>query len=93
MTCGERKAARMMRSRCFTSRSHGQWDLQVWLRKGRRSQSRQFDGNYLLARQLDDYIAIVELNGKDVYLDPAEDVLLGTRDALETFAGRWFPPD
>jgi hypothetical protein len=31
-----------------------------------------FDGNYLSARQLDDYIAIVELNGKDVFLDPGQ---------------------
>jgi uncharacterized protein DUF3857/transglutaminase superfamily protein len=31
-----------------------------------------FDGQYLSASQLDDYVAIVELNGKDVYLDPGQ---------------------
>ena len=31
-----------------------------------------FDGQYLSVRQLDDYIAIVELSGKDVYLDPGQ---------------------
>ena len=31
-----------------------------------------FDNAYLSTRQLDDYIAIVELDGKDVYLDPGQ---------------------
>ncbi|HMG86446.1 MAG TPA: DUF3857 domain-containing protein [Terracidiphilus sp.] len=31
-----------------------------------------FDPNYLTLSQLDDYIAIVVLNGKDVYLDPGQ---------------------
>lgn len=31
-----------------------------------------FDANYLSLSQLDDYIAIVALNGKEVYLDPGE---------------------
>jgi len=31
-----------------------------------------FDGTYLSPNQLDDYIAIVQLNGKEVYLDPGQ---------------------
>ncbi len=31
-----------------------------------------FDASYLSTYQLDDYLAIVELNGKDVYLDPGQ---------------------
>jgi hypothetical protein len=31
-----------------------------------------FDMNYLSTYQLDDYIAIVEINGKDVFLDPGQ---------------------
>jgi hypothetical protein len=31
-----------------------------------------FDASYLSTSQLDDYIAIVELGGKDVYLDPGQ---------------------
>ncbi|MFP5237161.1 MAG: DUF3857 domain-containing protein [Acidobacteriota bacterium] len=31
-----------------------------------------FDGNYLSDYQLDDYIAVLELNGKEVYVDPGE---------------------
>jgi hypothetical protein len=31
-----------------------------------------FDGGYLSTRQLDDYLAIVELDGKDVFLDPGQ---------------------
>jgi len=31
-----------------------------------------FDGNYLYSHQLDDYLAMIELNGKQVYLDPGE---------------------
>lgn len=31
-----------------------------------------FDPSYLSTYQLDDYLAIVELNGKDVYLDPGQ---------------------
>jgi hypothetical protein len=31
-----------------------------------------FDPNYLSIRQLDDYVAIVEIAGKEVYLDPGE---------------------
>lgn len=31
-----------------------------------------FDSNYLRIEQLDDYVAIVELNGKEVFLDPGE---------------------
>jgi hypothetical protein len=31
-----------------------------------------FDPSYLNVRQLDDYIVIVNINGKDVYLDPGE---------------------
>jgi transglutaminase-like putative cysteine protease len=31
-----------------------------------------FDPSYLNVRQLDDYIAIVEIDGKDVYLDPGQ---------------------
>ena len=31
-----------------------------------------FDQTYLTARQLDDYLAIVEIDGKDVYLDPGQ---------------------
>ena len=31
-----------------------------------------FDASYLSARQLDDYLAIVELDSKDVYLDPGQ---------------------
>jgi hypothetical protein len=31
-----------------------------------------FDQTYLRTSQLDDYLAIVELNGKDVYLDPGQ---------------------
>jgi len=31
-----------------------------------------FDNNYLSTRQLNDYIAIVEINGKEVFLDPGQ---------------------
>jgi len=31
-----------------------------------------FDSRYLSTRQLDDYLAVVELDGKDVYLDPGQ---------------------
>jgi len=31
-----------------------------------------FDNSYLSTRQLDDYLAIVEINGKDVFLDPGQ---------------------
>ena len=33
-----------------------------------------FDATYLSTRQLDDYIAIVEIGGKEIYLDPGEKV-------------------
>ena len=31
-----------------------------------------FDVNYLSTSQLDDYVAIVELGGKEIYLDPGQ---------------------
>jgi hypothetical protein len=45
------------------------WPMQV-VDRGRAI----FDATYLSANQLDDYIAIVELGGKDVYLDPGQKV-------------------
>ena len=39
---------------------------------GRRSQNAIFDPTYLSTEQLEDYIAIVDLGGKEIYLDPAQ---------------------
>ncbi|MGA2851910.1 MAG: transglutaminase domain-containing protein, partial [Terracidiphilus sp.] len=46
--------------------------LKVWPMKVVDRSRAIFDVTYLSADQLDDYIAIVELGGKDVYLDPGQ---------------------
>jgi len=46
--------------------------LKVWPMKVVDRSRAIFDVTYLSAEQLDDYIAIVELGGKDVYLDPGQ---------------------
>jgi hypothetical protein len=47
-----------------------------------------FDPDYLTTYQLDDYIAIVELDGKEVYLDPGQkDCPFGILHWKHTFAG------
>lgn len=47
-----------------------------------------FDGDYLTTYQLDDYIAIVELDGKEVYLDPGQKYCpFGILHWKHTFAG------
>lgn len=47
-----------------------------------------FDSNYLSLSQLDDYIAIVTLNGKDIYLDPGQKMCpFGLLNWKHTFAG------
>jgi len=45
------------------------WPIQIVPRN-----HRIFDNTFLTLRQLEDYLAIVELNGKDVYLDPGQKV-------------------
>jgi hypothetical protein len=47
-------------------------DLKVWPMKVVDRSRAIFDLTYLSADQLDDYIAIIELGGKDVYLDPGQ---------------------
>src|SRR5579863_2420085 len=47
-------------------------NLDVWpMRVADRSRS-MFDQNYPFASQLDDYIAVAKIDGKDIYLDPGE---------------------
>jgi len=46
--------------------------LKVWPAKIVDRNHAIFDSAYLSVRQLEDYLAIVELNGKDVYLDPGQ---------------------
>jgi Domain of Unknown Function with PDB structure (DUF3857)/Transglutaminase-like superfamily len=46
--------------------------LKVWPMKVVDRNRAIFDPRFLSANQLDDYIAIVELGGKDVYLDPGQ---------------------
>jgi len=46
--------------------------LKVWPMKVVDRSRAIFDSTYLSVDQLDDYIAIVELGGKDVYLDPGQ---------------------
>jgi hypothetical protein len=46
--------------------------LKVWPMKVVDRSRAIFDATYLSTNQLDDYIAIVELGGKDVYLDPGQ---------------------
>jgi len=46
--------------------------LTAWPMKVIRRNRAIFDASYLSTYQLDDYIAIVELGGKDVYLDPGQ---------------------
>jgi hypothetical protein len=46
--------------------------LKVWPMQVVSRNSAIFDGSFLSVGQLDDYIAIVELGGKEVYLDPGQ---------------------
>jgi len=46
--------------------------LKVWPMKIVNRSRAIFDVSYLSASQLDDYIAVVELGGKDVFLDPGQ---------------------
>ncbi|MGD0546342.1 MAG: DUF3857 domain-containing protein [Terracidiphilus sp.] len=46
--------------------------LKVWPMKVVDRNRAAFDASYLSTYQLDDYIAIVEIGGKDVYLDPGQ---------------------
>ena len=46
--------------------------LKVWPMKVVDRNRAIFDARYLSIGQLDDYIAVVELNGKEVYLDPGQ---------------------
>jgi Domain of Unknown Function with PDB structure (DUF3857)/Transglutaminase-like superfamily len=46
--------------------------LKVWPMKVVDRNRAIFDASFLSTYQLDDYLAIVELNGKDVYLDPGQ---------------------
>jgi transglutaminase-like putative cysteine protease len=46
--------------------------LKVWPMQVVNRNRAIFDPTYLSTYQLDDYLAIVELNGKDVYLDPGQ---------------------
>jgi hypothetical protein len=46
--------------------------LKVWPMKVVDRNRALFDPRYLSINQLDDYIAIVEIGGKDVYLDPGQ---------------------
>jgi hypothetical protein len=47
-------------------------DLTVWPMEVVDRERALFDNGYLNVHQLDDYIAIADLNGKEVYLDPGE---------------------
>jgi hypothetical protein len=46
--------------------------IKAWLMQVVNRNRASFDTSYLSTGQLDDYIAIVELGGKDVYLDPGQ---------------------
>jgi hypothetical protein len=46
--------------------------LKVWPMQVVNRNRAIFDASYLSTYQLDDYLAVVELNGKEVYLDPGE---------------------
>jgi hypothetical protein len=46
--------------------------LKVWPMQVVNRNHAIFDSNYLSVSQLDDYIAIVQLDGKEVYLDPGQ---------------------
>jgi hypothetical protein len=46
--------------------------LKAWPAQVVNRDSAVFDQTYLSTRQLDDYLAIVEINGKDVFLDPGQ---------------------
>ncbi len=46
--------------------------LQVWPAQVVDRNRAFFDGQYLSVNQLDDYIAIVVIDGKDIYLDPGQ---------------------
>jgi hypothetical protein len=62
--------------------------LQAWPMKVVDRSRAIFDLNYLSVRQLDDYIAGVELDGKKVYLDPGQNMCpFGSLHWKHTFAG------
>jgi hypothetical protein len=63
-------------------------DLKVWPMKVVDRNRAMFDASYLSTGQLDDYIVIVELAGKSVYLDPGQKMCpFGSLHWKHTFAG------
>lgn len=61
--------------------------LKVWPAQVVNRDRAMFDWGYLSTGQLDDYVAIVELGGKDVYLDPGQKMCpFGAVNWKHTFA-------
>jgi len=70
--CGNNKAVQPTTLRSFYVALARAAGLKAWPVQVVNRNRAIFDANFLSARQLDDYLAVIAIDGKDVYLDPGQ---------------------